>query len=71
MVAVLVGVDVTAGVFVGAGAEGLEGLLVLDGQPRVKKDRATRRENIPKIRIFIEVTSARNGAVKVVGINLA
>ncbi len=48
---VIVGESVTVGVL--AGPEGLEGLLLLEGQPRVKKVTPTRSDNTPTMRNFM------------------
>ncbi len=47
------GVLVTVKVLVAAGAAGLEGVLLLEGQPRVKKATPIKSENTPKMRSFM------------------
>lgn len=58
---------VTVKVKVLVGAAGLEGLLLFEGHPIVKKTTPIKSENIPMMRSFIEITSNRYGALGGVG----
>jgi hypothetical protein len=56
---VIVGESVTVGVL--TGPAGLEGVLLLEEQLMTRIDIPKRSENIPTMRIFIEIASVRNG----------